>query len=185
MLVCDCNHYSSPQIASRNVISWRLLGFPTGFHPFNGAGRQDFPCVRCRGALSPVSLTHLAAGETHACLGSPLWSYFKQFLFGMRQPRATYTMSKKGLVAFTSMQTSYMETNPVCDRVPVRSGFHAARSGESSSWNEPVSFALLLRLLWRLKALKLLNTLAFQPFTKRAPSHSALQGCAQFSLSRR
>lgn len=94
-------------------------------------------------------------------------------------------MSKKGPVAFTSMQTSYMETNPVCDPVLVRSGFHAARSDESSSWNEPVSLTLPLHLLWRLKALKLLNTLAFQPFTKRAPSHSALQGCAQFSLSRR
>lgn len=133
-----------------------------------------------------VSFSHLAAGETHACLESPLWSFFKQFLFGMLWPGATSQhisiMSKKGPAAFTSTQTSYMETNAGRDQVQVRIGtcFH-----ESSSWNELVSFTLLLHLLWDVKALKLLNTLVFQPFTKRAPSHSALQGCAQFGLSRR
>lgn len=91
---------------------------------------------------------------------------------GLAQPRNTiYTMSKKGPGAFTST-----EANAGRGQVQVRVGFHATCFPEGSSWNELVSLALLLRLLWCLKALKLLNTLAFQPFTKRAPSHSAPQG---------
>lgn len=45
-------------------------------------------------------------------------------------------MSKKGCVAFTSTQTSYMEKNAGRDRVQVGVGFRATRFHESSSWHE-------------------------------------------------
>lgn len=94
-------------------------------------------CVRCF-PLSPGS----GRDARLPCITTP--ELFKQFLFGMCWPGATSqhisTMSKKGPAAFTSMQTSYMETNAGRDQVQVRVAFHATRFHGRSPWNERASF---------------------------------------------
>lgn len=123
----------------------------------------------------------------------------------------TYRRVPKNGLVHICMQTSNMEVGPVCEQFQLGAPFQLLRGWLSVS--SPFWFAgwffsflyvdsiqhlllelllertlllpptLLINLLWHLNPLKLLNNVAFQPFTKNVPFQSALQGYAEFSLS--